>query len=135
MSGKKKCYSLNNEEFNYDELDEAIRDAIDDPKINIGDVVTVYEGDAVPFKCGDFVGSILDDITNTAYDEGGEYSEDYLADVTKEEEADLNKRVADVVNQWADDYGYQPKFYRVDNAKELQAKFIGGDDGYEILGE
>jgi len=129
----KKCYSTNNEDFNYDELDDAIRDAIDDPAINIGDVVTVYEGDAIHFKAGDFTGFTLDAITNTAYDEGGEYCDGYLDHVTKEQGADLDKRIADVVNQWADDHGLQPNFYRVENVKEVQAKFIGGDEGYELL--
>jgi len=129
----KKCYSTNNEDFTYDELDDAITFAIDDLSINIGDIVTVYEGDAVQFKAGDFTGFTLDAITNTAHDEGGEYSDGYLDQVTKEQEADLDKRIADVVNQWADDHGLQPNFFRVKNVKEVQARFIGGDEGYELL--
>lgn len=129
----KKCYSTNNEDFTYDELDDAIRYAIDDESINVGDVVTVYEGDAVPWKAGDFTGFTLDHISNAAYDEGGEYADDYLEGVTKEQEADLDKRIADAVNQWADDYALQPNFYQVKNVKEVQARFIGGDDGYELL--
>ena len=52
----------------------------------------------------------------------------------KEEEADLDKRIADVVNQWADDYGLQPNLYRVENVKELQVKLLNTETGdYEIL--
>jgi len=67
-----KCFSTNNEDFSYDELDDAVRDALYDPEIKVGDVVTVYEGDAVRFKAGDFSGWNLDQILNTACDEGGE---------------------------------------------------------------
>lgn len=128
----KKCYSTNNEDFNYSEMDDAISDAIDDPTINVGDIVTVYEGDAVMWKAGEFTGFMLDAISNCAADEAGEYSDDW-PNCTKEQEADLDKRIADVVNQWANDHGLQPNFYRVQNVKEIQAKFIGGDDGYELL--
>ena len=128
-----KCFSTNNEDFSYDELDDAVRDALDDPEIKVGDVVTVYEGDAVRFKAGDFSGWNLDHITNAAYDEGGEYAEDYLSGVTKEQEAELDKMVEDAVNAWADKHGLQPTFYRVINAKEVQARHTGGDEGYELL--
>lgn len=127
-----KCFSTNNEDFSYDELDDAVRDALDDPEIKVGDVVTVYEGDAVRFKAGDFTGWNLDHIQNAAYDES-EYAEDYLSGVTKEQEAELDKCVADAVNAWADKHGLQPKFYRVVNTKEVQARYTGGDDGYELL--
>jgi len=39
-----KCYSLNNEEFNHTELDDAIRDKFDDLSIKVGDIVTVIPG-------------------------------------------------------------------------------------------
>jgi len=41
----KKCYSTNNEDFTYDELDDAIESAIDGSMVPIGGIVTVYEGD------------------------------------------------------------------------------------------
>lgn len=127
----KKCYSTNNEDFNYDELDDAVQSALDDPSVNVGDVVTVYEGDAVAWKAGDFTGFTLDHISNAAYDEGGEYAEDYLSDVSKEQEADLDKRVADVVNQWADDHGLQPNFYQVKNVQELRFVMTSETGDYE----
>ena len=130
-----KCYSTNNEDFVYNEMDDALMSAFDDPETKIGTIVTVYEGDPVRFKAGDFTGFTLDTITNTAYDEGGDYAGYYLDQVTKEQEADLDKRIADVVNQWADDYGLQPTFYRVANIKEIRAKLISDSGEYEILGE
>jgi len=130
---EQKCYSLNDEDFTYDELDDAITDAFDDSTIDIGSEIIVFEGDAVKFQAGDFTGFNLDSITNSAYDEGGEYSESYLEGVTKEQEADLDKRVADAVNQWADDHGLQPNFYRVANVKKIRVKMVDKSGNYEIL--
>ena len=127
----KKCYSINNEDFSYDELDDAVIAALEEPDVSVGDVVTVYEGDAVPWKAGDFTGWNLDHITNAAYDEGGEYAEDYLSGVTKEQEADLDKRVADAVNQWADDHGLHPNFYQVRNVKEHRFVMTSETGDYE----
>lgn len=115
-----KCYSLNNEEFNYTELEDAIRDKFDDLSIKVGDVVTIYEGDAILWKAGDFAdGFPLDTLSNHAYDEAGEYADEW-PNCTKEQEADLTQRLKDVVNQWADDHGLQPQFYHVENVKELR---------------
>lgn len=128
-----KCYSTNNEDFNCTDLHDAIVSALECPLAKVGDIVTVYEGDAVPWKAGDFTGFTLDHISNAAYDEGGEYADGYLEGVTKEQESDLDKRIADVVNQWADDHGLQPNFYRVANVKEIRAKLTNEDGTYEVL--
>ena len=128
-----KCYSTNNEDFSYNELDDAIRDALDDPEIEVGSVVTVYEGDAARFKAGDFTGWNLDNITNAACDES-EYAEDYLSGITKEQEAELDDMVEAAVNAWADKHGLHPTFYRVKNVKEVQARYVG-DNEYELLSD
>lgn len=129
-----KCYSTNNEDFNYTELEDAIRDAFDNPEIVVGSEVSIFEGDAIKWKAGELTGFTLDSIVSTACDEGGEYADGYLEDVTKEQEADLDKRIAETVNKWADDYGLQPNFYRVTNVAEIRVKMISEDGSFEILG-
>ncbi len=128
-----KCYSLNNEDFNYTEMEDALRDKFDDLDIKLGDVVTIYEGDAVLWKAGDFAdGFPVDTLSNGSYDEAGEYADEW-PNCTKEQDQDLVQRIKDVVNQWADDHGLQPTFYRVENVKEIQAKLTSIDGDYEIL--
>ena len=128
-----KCYSTNGEDFNYTEIEDAIRDAFDDPDIAVGSFVVISEGDAIKWKASELTGFTLDSIVNSAYDEGGEYADGYLEDVTKEQEADLDKRIAETVNKWADDYGLQPNFYRVANVKEIRVKLTSETGDYEIF--
>ena len=124
-----KCYSTNNEDFNYTEEEDAVNDVFDFVGAEAGAIATIYEGDAVKWKAGDFARCNIDSMSECACDEAGEYAKDYLNGVGKEEEADLDKRIADVVNQWADDYGLQPGFYRVENIKEIQVKLLNTETG------
>jgi len=129
----RKCYSINNEDFIFSELCDAIIEAFDLQSVSVGDVVTVYEGDAIQCKAGDFGYSGVCAMLDDAYDQAGDSSEGYLKNVTKEQEVDLLSRLTNTINQWADDYGLQPDFCKVENIKEIRARFIGGDSEYEIL--
>lgn len=133
MSKPEKCYGINDEYFNHSELEDAITEALDNPDLPVGAVVKVYEGDAVPWKAGDFSdGFPVDSLMERAYDEAGEHAGDW-PDCTKEQETDLEQRIKDVVNQWADDHGLQPKFCRVDNVREIQVELTSEDGSYRIL--
>ena len=119
-----KCYSTNNEDYIYDDIESAIESSIDDLSIQVGSEFLVYEGDAIKYKAGDFSNGLLNYIVESAYGCGEEYSDGYLDEVTKEQEAELDNRIADAVNQWADEHGFQPKFGRVDNIKEIRVRVI-----------
>lgn len=128
-----KCYSTNGEDFNYTEIEDAIESAFDDPDLPIGTVVTIDEGDAIPWKAGDFAdGFPVETLANSAYDEAGEYADGW-PNCTKEQESDLAQRIKSAVNQWADDHGLQPRFYRVANIKEIKVKLTSKTGDYEIL--
>lgn len=130
-----KCYSINGEEFNYTELEDAIRDAFDDARMKVGNTVTIFEADAELWKAGCFADAFpVDTLCNRAYDEAGEYADNW-PDCDKDQEADLEQRIKDVVNQWADDYGLQPNFWQVSNVKKLNVKMLTEEGQYEILPE
>jgi len=129
----KKCYSTNNEDFTYTDCDAAIQSALDDPEIKVGDVVTIYEGDSIEHKAGDFAAFWpIDKLKENANEECGEYSESWLTHCTKEQEGDLEDRIKAVVNQWADDYALHPNFYGVENIKEIKVELLDEDGNYKI---
>ena len=72
-----KCYSTNGEDFSYNDIEDAIRDALDDPQIAVGTVVVIHEGDAVKRKAGEFAPTdIIDTLSCSASDDCGEYADD-----------------------------------------------------------
>lgn len=102
-----KCYSLNDEEFNYSDIGEVI-DMMDDPKV--GD--TYYEADCVTLTPteglnGYTVDSILENMDELVYDQIGECYDNQCSDVSDEAKAELlalleawaNKHI-DLSNYW-----------------------------------
>jgi hypothetical protein len=129
----KKCYSTDEEEFNYDTLDDAATSALDDPKITVGTIVTLYEGDAIPWKASDFApGFNLDTLSQNAYDNAGEYADDW-PDCGEAAGSDLDRRIAELVDQWADEHGVQPNFYHVKNVKTIHVKLTNEAGDYEVI--
>lgn len=128
-----KCYSVNNEEFNHSELNDAVAEVFDEVDIAIGSVRTVFEGDAIRWKASDFGPyDIIDTLACNAGDNAGEYADDW-PEVTKDQEDELHALVRDVVDKWADDHGLQPNFYHVENVKEIQVKLVSSDGDYEVV--
>lgn len=130
-----KCYSTNDEDYSYDEIEDAIRDKIaDHPELTPGDIFTIWEGDAILWKAGDFAGGFcVDDLSDRAYAEAEESADGWLDSCPKEVKDDLETRIEVVVNQWADDHGLQPKFYRVENVCEVKVKVMSEDGEWEIV--
>ena len=65
-------------------------------------------------------GSVLDGIQEDAYSEGGEFSEGYLDDVTKEQEEELEQRLNEVFAAWVDKYNLHPNFYTVGDIEVIR---------------
>ena len=134
-----KIYSLNGEDYNFNEMHEAI-DAHLDESTKKGDIITVYEGDKHKFKAGDFftdVGSIIDDISCEAFEIHGEYSEDWPD--FKNEGARVKALIAlgdeirKAINIWADNNKLQPTFSGVKNVREIKVKLTSDDGEYVII--
>ena len=59
--------------------------------------------------------SVLESIQENAYSEGGEFSDGYLDDVTKEQEEELERKLNEVFSAWSDKYNHHPNFYSVEH--------------------
>lgn len=117
-------YSTDEEVYNHD----CISDAIDE--FEIGETVTIYQGEAVRKNASDFVYFDSCDLEENACDNVGEYAEGWLTN-TKEEEFDLQAMVKAAVDAWADKHKKQPTFYGVKNTKEITVKVLADGD-YEV---
>ena len=108
-----KVYSADEEEFV--DYDTALFRATADPEIKPGDTVTLVEGDEVPADHSQFVNGdrLIEELQERAYDEYGEYAEDYLVDV-----GDVAELEALIVG-WLNEHAKPPTFYRVDNMREI----------------
>lgn len=127
-----KCYSTNNEDFNYNCPEDAIDDVIGYSNLQIGSVFSIYEGEAVRWEAGDFADAFpVDSLVDRAYDEVGEYADDW-PNCTIEQEKDLVWRIKDMVNEWADENNLQPNFYRIKNVREIKVKLLDENGNYEV---
>ena len=83
---------------------------------------TLYVGQVEPYPTFIAVdaGHLLDDIGESVYEECGEPAEDYLRHVNPEHEKDLSERLAQVVNEWMKEFGYEPSFFRIVNVESFK---------------
>lgn len=123
-----KCYSINEEEYSYDDIYDAIEAFVDgcsDEEIQqiYDGEITIYEGDALQRKASDFLSfNVYDNLQDNAYEEAGEYSEGWLDNLTDEQYDELQNNIKKVINDWADKHKKQPTFWTVENVKQLRVK-------------
>jgi hypothetical protein len=81
-----------------------------------------YVGQIVTSNIGVGVNAsrILEDITESVYDEVGEPAEDYLHDVTRKDEVILEERLNKVLLEWMDEFHYKPNFFKIDNVQKIE---------------
>lgn len=60
----------------------------------------------------------IEDVAQTASDDCGDVADGWLADVSKEEERELGKRLAVVFEDWLKATDNVPKFFRCENIEE-----------------
>lgn len=92
-------------------------DLIHDAKSTPPESVTVYRGVKDHFSFKDFldVDQLIEHMQSCAYDNAGEYADDYLGNVTKEQKQELELLVLD----WARKHELSPNFYLVKDIKEM----------------
>jgi hypothetical protein len=118
-----KAWSMDGESYGkclYDVLDDYF--ANDDLERPIPETVEVFEGDCVQPKASEFFNGsdgVLDDMAEYAFDQCGEWSEDWLADVKPEHSKKLNERIKAVLDAWATEHGYQPKWLNCENVRKV----------------
>tara|TARA_R110000737_G_scaffold280436_2_gene287025 strand:- start:409 stop:798 length:390 start_codon:yes stop_codon:yes gene_type:complete len=113
-----KVYSHNEEDW-VEELQEAIDAAIEQQdcqpecvNIKIGDKVLVTHSKL----SSDVGGSVVVQIQECAYDEGGEWADQYLDDLDKDKIDELSRVIAD----WIEKNAEEPNFYTVENIKDFE---------------
>jgi len=82
------------------------------------DSMTLYKGKVVQPKLSDFfnVKIILNEISSNAYDTCGEWAEDYLYDVTQDQEDELES----LIRLWADKHNLNPNWFMIEDIEEVE---------------
>jgi len=109
-----KVYSLDGERyFDWEDIIDQIKSEHD-----IGEVICLYEADQVNHNNTEFIDShqILENIAECAFDEGGEFTENYHDDLMNVNEDELGILISD----WLDSQGVKPEFFTVENVKETE---------------
>lgn len=121
-------YSYDRETFNDANPEEAIKSlfirmsATWFEDVKVGDKYKVYRGVKVARLASGFVSNhtvehILDDMRETAYDDAGEWADDFGMDVTEEAKTELQS----FIEQWADKY-MDVNFYGVTDIEEIEVE-------------
>lgn len=86
------------------------------------DYETLYVGQvqAVPDTVFVDASWVLDNIAENMRDEHGECTEDYLMHVQPKDEDELSKRLSEAVNEWMEEFGHTPDFYKIVNVESFQ---------------
>jgi len=115
-------YSLDEEIF-YDDLDEVMDMVNDDMDNEPGDRVVIYRGTPVKVTHSNFIKdmNIISLLQEMAYEEDGEMAEDYLSDVTNEDEEFIIDMLISIMNKKAK----QPNYFRVDNIQPMTVTVEG----------
>jgi hypothetical protein len=112
-----KVYSNNDQDW-FEELQDAIDAAIDRDVHQ--ECIYIMEGEKdmlthsrLSSSIGD---SVIQQIQEWAYDECGDYSDQYLEDLGEDKISELSK----VISEWIEKNAEAPAFYKVVNIKNLQ---------------
>jgi hypothetical protein len=91
-----KCYSKNGEDYRLDDISEFI----ENNELVLGD--TIYIADAeYPLPSNFFdAETVIDQAKDAAYDDGGDYAEDFLENISTDAIAELNS----FLHEWANKY-------------------------------
>lgn len=135
MIEKKYYYShiIDEEFWSNTEIESAIedygytREENGDDDFETGDIITIYRGECQNYRASYFCVDITDDITNCAYDNCGECSEDWLNGREKE----LNEHIKKAIDEWCDKNNEQPKFGTMKNIVNLDVRIL--ENGFEIV--
>jgi hypothetical protein len=127
MSEGKWCYSFNEENYegDFETKEQAIAEAIYYYKDDERDQDFIWVGQTKNISLGVNVDRIIEDLGEEAYDEVGEYAEDYLTDVTLSHQKVLEERLNEVLVTWMKEFKYEPNFWTVTNVEKIEVdKFI-----------
>ena len=119
-------YSTNGEDFNEDSLEEAAELSFDQGHCKDGDIILIFEGDAVTPDVRSLVPQIAEEMSDQAYEITGEPS--YFG-LDEAEAQSLQKEVNATVLKWCKEHNTMPDFWTVENVKEIKVRVLSDDDG------
>jgi len=127
----KKCYSINEEDFYLNSVDEAVDSLLDETYLRTGETATIWEGDAIQNPASYYVSDIAEGMIDRAADQCGEYADAW--DFSRAQSESLQEVVAKAVDQWCTENDMQPTFYMVENVVPVTVRFTNDNGGFEIL--
>lgn len=114
-----KVYSHNSEHW-HDDPQDAINASIEENGLEANDI-NIMVGDKEEFTnsklCNHIGSSVVEQLQCWAYDECGDWADDYLDDLSEEKIAELSG----VILTWIAKNAKEPTFYKVKNAKRHTA--------------
>lgn len=136
-TGKYAC-SLHDEDNysgEYDTIEEAFGDAIDNANIENEDldeeeqIEIVYAGEIMKFMPRIDAARIIEDIQEQAYNEVNEYACDYACDylenISNGDIKKLGQMLTETFNKWAKETNNEPKFFTIEGIEEREIKLSG----------
>ena len=119
-------YSLDNE--TYHELESFLDNVLDYDESSINPDMELYKAEKVLRTHSSFINanSILETISQNAYDESGEYAEVYCSKLDYTPDSKLQE-LKQLINNFLDNYIGQPDFYTVRNAIKIQYKDLNAN--------
>ena len=121
-------YSSNEETFNYDSIDEAVEDLIENNSdIKVGDCVRVYSGESESVDVKHYVPNIIEHMGEIAYDDMGEFADDF-PDCTQDVDQQIQNEVEILIERLFEKHKLMPSFYKIKNQKTIEVCINNVDD-------
>ena len=106
----------------FDTKEEAIQsglDALKEDETLQGSTLYVGQKESVCTSSID-IDLLLENVAENTTCELSEVGEDYLMDVSKEAQDELEEKLNDVFFEWIKKYNYEPTFYKIVNIEEVE---------------
>lgn len=109
----------------FDSKEAALKAGMEEAKRERADTITVGRVEEFVPDAGRYSYLLIDDLRDQAYDEGGDYADDWLDDVNNDDFEDLGNLLDDAVKRWLDRHPeYKPNFYTLTDTETFNK---GGD--------
>ena len=88
-------------------------------ELEIDDSITFYIGKVIEYMPNIDAGQIIDNLSEQAANEAGEWGDNFLTNVSKEQENELYDGLNAVLEKWLSKHKLQPDFFNVVNVEEI----------------
>lgn len=123
-----KIYSSNNEDFKFYDISDALDDINSElVALKLNSIITIYEADFTINDASSYLPDVLIEMEEKAYDECGEYADDWLS-LTESEIEEFNSILNITVNELLKKFKKTPKFGSVGISKELKFRVTDLED-------